>query len=75
MTEEELKQACATAVRVARMLRRDLGRLPTTMEIKWRLATVFETSSPMTYTGQLTRQEAMTLAHQMLNVLSTAANL
>lgn len=71
MTSDELKEGCAITLRVAHKLRHDLGRFPTPMEIQWRTATQLQARA-VRECAPLTRMRAMTLAQQMMDVVSTA---
>ena len=59
----------------ARRLRKELGRMPTAVEIQWRTATQFQARNPNTHGLPLPRRAAMALALQMMDVVRTAAEM
>ena len=72
MTSDELKEGCEVTLRVAHKLHADIGRIPTCMEIQWRLATQFQLCNPVD-NHPLCRIEAMVLAKYMMEVVRTAS--
>lgn len=74
MTSDDVRDGCAVTLRVAHKLYRDLGRLPTSMEIQWRVATQFQARNPEVGMPPLTRVGAMVLARQMMDVVTTSTN-
>lgn len=74
MTDDEVNDGVRITILVARRLNADLGRRPSAVEVQWRTATQFQARNPHRDMRQLTRLEAMALAAQIMDVVSTAAH-
>ena len=73
MTSDDLQEGMRVTIQVAHRLKAELDRYPTPAEIKWRTATHFQLRNPQG-DSVLTRRQAMTLAQQMMDVVSAAAD-